>query len=107
MPALTVVLFVGANVMNTFWLPPGANDALVGDTAYLVELDTMLVMLSALVPPLLTVTESFFADLTDTVPKLMLVGLTEKSGPPLLAVAKLHVSEYALVPPLFDALTCQ
>ncbi len=107
MVALAIFLFFGLKVIYILCDAPAAIVAEVGLTRNKEDDDTMLVIDNVLVPPLLTVTESFFVAPAVTVPKLRLVGLTENSGLPALAVVKLHVSEYALVPALFDAHTCQ
>jgi hypothetical protein len=106
MDAVYDVFFVGVKVIYTFCEPPGGTEADVGLTAKLDLFEAILVIDNVLPPALLTVTESFLLVPTVTVPKFMVDGVTEKSGPPLLVV-KLQVDEYALVPALLDALTCQ
>jgi hypothetical protein len=84
--------FVGVKVTYTFCEPPGGTEADVGLTAKLDLLEAILVIDNVLPPALLTVTESFLLVPTVTVPKFLLVGVTEKRGPPLFVV-KLHVEE--------------
>src|ERR1041385_3627365 len=75
--ALYVVFLLGANVIYTTWLAPGATVAVAELTVNCAADDTILETFSVPVPLLVITTESCFVAPVITFAKLMLVGLTE------------------------------